>query len=461
MRSLRVFFIVCFLLSAMTSAASAAGLPDRAVGFVQLLSAVNPAAPVALQTEQARLMLLPELLAARQRGQIVSFEISPSTGVLKFVYRPSLGTPDIQGRTVYSDMHQAMSAVNLAAAGDIHIAGGHNYDVHLFDNTFTGDGLLAGALVRGTLFNAAGQVVARSHDFANGSGHVDGVFQWQGPTTDIFPGYKVTFAEYNGSSLIQSYPSKVPDVEFTAIDKANAVVHGKGQPGKSLVATTVHTNWDAGNTFLQRTVVTTAASTGAWTVDFGKAPLHGNDYLQAELHQNGDFTYRRWMYLPHLFCVLHTNQCDLTGLPSTAATIQIVHGGVLHTFAGTFSTLGFFDGFMTQPNGTPIGMNAGDKVSGTGVAQYPLPKLSVTGLDPVANVVSGHAPANKYFQVWVRQPNTGAQWFVYTHSDTTGAFAADFTSQQDLQSGILYVAWINYIVPAAGSQTAVYNSFDQ
>jgi hypothetical protein len=111
MKMTRVLVIVFCLLSIFAAPAQASG---NTVAFIPLLSNVDPDIPIPIQTQSALRPLMPQLLAARQRGDILEFKASLSTGVLKVVYAGSeKGTTALPGKLVFSEMEEAIASMPL------------------------------------------------------------------------------------------------------------------------------------------------------------------------------------------------------------------------------------------------------------------------------------------------------------------------------------------------------------
>ncbi len=455
MKATRVLIVTVLLLSVFTSTAGAASVSagtDRAVGFVQMLSQVDARAPVAMQAQDAASRLMPYMLAAQKRGQVVAFEPSLSTGVMKIVYRPSMGLLKLPGWKVQSTMKAAIASANLprrAPPSPQALSGPAQFSLYLYDNVVYASGLPANARVIGTLRDTTGRLVSVYDGYADSSGGIDsGYFSWAGPWADVVPGYKITFKVNN----VSTYSTIVANIQFTSIDKTNSILNGKGTAGATITAYWEHRNWDSGNTVTFDTGGTTVAGTGAWSIDFGTVPIHGHDFISANLRQTITFTFFREMYVPYSYCQLGSNYCEVSGFAGTSASIQIVHGGITYSYAGKFNMWGLFSGELLKPDGSPIFLVPGDKVSATGVVQYALPALTAA-INYTTDVVTGKAPASRYFNVGIYVPSTDKWYSVYTHSTSTGTYAANFASKLNLVSATPYVAEVYFVAPSTGNTT--------
>lgn len=463
MKVLRVLFVGALLLTLFTGAAHAAA-PDRAVGFVQVLSDVDASGPTFVQIERAFGAVMPQVLAAQQRGQILDFETSWSTGVLKLVYRPSMGVLYLGGRKVYADMGLAIAAGNLPprdgpdwAQGDV--AGAANpgwFYMGLYDNYFSASGLPAGLRVIGSLRNAAGVLMSVSDGTVDGSGNLSSYFSWNGPYASVLPGYKITFKAYSGTTLTFTYTVTAPNFKFTSIDKAHSIVKGTGPAGKSFAVSWTHSLWDAAKGTQTGYKTSTVSGAGTWSVDFGANPIHGGDYLTAFVQHSSNFVFERNHSVAHIYCTLGSNSCSIYGFPFTSAALHIVHGGLTHDYSGSFDRYGSFWVNLQFAGGVPMLLAPGDKASGTGVAQYSLPNLTAS-IAYSTDVVSGKAPANRYFDVYVFTQSS--QYYIYSHSNAMGSYATDFTSKINLISGDPYAVQVSFQLPSTGNITSYRKAF--
>ncbi len=269
------------------------------------------------------------------------------------------------------------------------------------------------------------------------------------------PGIRITFREYNGTTLLNTYTVIAPNLGFSSMDKPNAILRGTGPVGKAIHGTWSHPLWNALNATLLRNASSTVSPAGTWALDFGTTPLRGGDNFDVLLVQNANFGFERQMYAPYVYCRTGGDFCDLSGFPFTTAALQIVHGGVTHNFTGKFDAGGFFDANVDNANGTPIFLAAGDKVSGTGVLPYLIPKLT-TALDYTTDVMSGQAPANRYMDAWAWDAAAHNWTSIYTHSNSAGVYAADFTGIVDFVSGEPYITEVFFVLPTTGNTTDYY-----
>jgi hypothetical protein len=249
-----------------------------------------------------------------------------------------------------------------------------------------------------------------------------------------------------------------PAITFTSIDKANSIVKGTGTANKAFDITWDHLRLDSGNTVLQVHKTGTISSSGTWSVDFGTTPFRGSDEIEIDQNLNVNFYFRRHMDVPCIYCVLGSDTCEIFGFAFKPASLTIVHGGVAYPFTGKFHAEGYFYVELTTGSGVPIFLKAGDKVSGTSVAQYALPSMTIA-VNFGTNVVSGKIPPSHYFGLWVSTANPGywSDWWV--HSNSLGNYSKDTTSWVDLKQNKATTVEIGYQNPYTGNYTDLYVPF--
>ncbi|MGE5250884.1 MAG: hypothetical protein ACM3QS_11805 [Bacteroidota bacterium] len=462
MKILRALFVLFVLLSLFAVPAGAS--PSR-VGFIPLLSAVDPAIPVQLQTEDALRPFLPALLEAQARGDILEFEPSLSTGVLKVVFARGVSPSSVlPGRAVYAEMKAAVSRMRLSATAQAHSPGTEatpRFSMKLYDNCFSAVGLAAGARVIGNLFDTTNRLVALYDDHADSSGIISfGCLSWAGAYSNVIPGYRVIFKEYNGSTnaLIASFKAVAPGTRFTTIDKAHSIVRGKGPAGKAFYSRWYHRNWNSTNTALNIAKSGVISATGVWAVDFGTVPIRGNDHLNTVVTMSANFDFDRWMDVPHVYCILGGNYCEASGFAFTPAALKVVKGATTYSFSGKFDADGYFRVSILSATGAPVFLSPGNSVSATGVAAFPLPVLTAA-VNYSTNVISGKAPANRYFDLWARIAQTGVSYRKYPRTNSAGAYASAFSTLVDLQPTQPFTAQIYFVYLGTGNAIDYYQSF--
>lgn len=465
MKITRILVIAVYLLAIFAVPVQASG---HSVAFIPLLSNVDPDIPIPIQTQNALRPLLPELLMARQRGDILEFEASMSTGVLKVVHSGSgPGVATWPGQKIFTDMGEAVDFMRLpglpfdASGAPVITAGGLGvFEMRLFDNCFLAKNLVPNAHLKGSLRDRTGRILAVYDGYADAGGIVSyGCFSWAGSYADVVPGHKLTFQEFDGASLLKTYSVYAPAISFSSIDKANSIVKGTGPAGKKFEAYWFHPLWNATRGAALNVLRTgTINSTKAWSVDFGTVKLRGNDKLHIIVQQNTNFRFSRYMDVPHIYCVLGGNYCEISGFAFKNAAIKIVRGTTAYSYPGKFDAEGYFQATWTNTTtGTPILLRVGDKLSGTGVAQFALPNLTAE-VDFATDIVSGKVPPNKYFNLSVRTA-LGGGYDKYSHSNSQGNYATDFTDTVDLVSDQPISIQIYYSIPTSGNALEYFRGY--
>ncbi len=449
MKIARVLLLAALLLSAFSSTAFTL---DRAAGFIRLVAQPDPSIPMPLQSQEALHRLMPKLLAAKSSGQIISFERSLNGGVLQIIYRPSAGIPDLGGQMVYSKVQDALPNASTASL----VCTTPAFQIFVYESTFYSGCLTPAARVVGTLRDPSGRAVSSYSGTVGSTGSLGyAIFStWNGWISNALPGYTVTFKEYAGTTLLATFKVKVPAIKFSSINKISSIVQGTGPAGKSVTLRWIHDLWDAGHTFVDATKQRTISSSGVWKVDFGTIPLHGSDLLFADVHQNATFTFSVTMTIPATYCMLGSYFCELYGFAFTPAILQIIHGGKTYTFTGEFDKSGYFPVEFRTAAGVPIFLAPYDKISGTGIAQFSLPKLTAV-INYTANTVSGKAPPNRYIYSWVFEPNAFSWFSIYTHANSSGVYTADFGTAygEDLLPTDPYTLEVYLVLPTTGNAT--------
>ncbi len=458
MKIARVLLLAALLLSAFASSASAS---DEAVGYIQLTSGTDTNQSITFQAHRALQRLKPQLLAAQEAGQIIRYEAFTDAGVLMIVYRPSAGVPSLAGRQVFNRMEQAVPAAAMAAGpAPAPLCSPTRFQLYMYAHYFMAECLEPGALVLGSVRDTTGRVVLTYSGTASPAGQLTYAYFTYGGGGGVVPGYTVTFKEYVGASLVAAFQTKVPNVKFTSMDKGNAILRGIGPAGKTATLTWEHAKWDAAETVMEVSKDRAIQSNGTWQVDFGTTPIRGGDYLGANVHSTANFDFHAYMYSSYLWCELGGYYCELAGYPFAPATLQIIHGGQTYNFSGTFDEEGWFWIYLQDASGAPIYLVTWDKVSGTGVTQYALPKLTAN-INATTNTISGKAPAYKYFDLDVYVSNLGTWYFPYAHSNGSGNYTVNMMTAYgvDLLPGRPYVIDLDFVLPSTGNETYMMKAY--
>jgi hypothetical protein len=208
--------------------------------------------PFAVQNMHSFERLSPVLSAAQRQGNILAFEPELSFGFVKVQYRSGFDITALAGRPVYDDINAAATAASPTRTKpeQIQTGGVPVYHMELYSNCFDAFGLGANTHVTGSLRNPSGRVMANFVGTANGSGNLTACFAWAGLYTDVVPGYQVRFALYSGGSLIGLYSAVASTIKFTSVNKAMAVVNGRGPNGKLYNAHWYHEKLNLAGTHL-------------------------------------------------------------------------------------------------------------------------------------------------------------------------------------------------------------------
>jgi hypothetical protein len=247
----------------------------------------------------------------------------------------------------------------------------------------------------------------------------------------------VTFKIYDvaGGTLLESYAPTVPTVKFTSITKSSAVVAGTGpanklydiyfwQPNLNQIGDWVNRG------FLARTI----NGSGAWSQDVYSGSIRGGAWVEIDVHQSPNVIFIRMMQAPYIYCQLGGNYCGISGFAFQTSQLKVTRGSTVYTFNGKFDAWGWFAASVQDANGVPLLLSSGHKAQGTSVALYTLPNLVINAFDFTGDIVSGRAPANKYFDVWA-QTYSSPDWEPYwAGSDGSGNFSVVTNPPIDLDS---------------------------
>jgi hypothetical protein len=301
--------------------------------------------------------------------------------------------------------------------------------------------------------------VASFEGDADVNGYLYECFDGSGSYSYVMPGYKVTYNLYDTvGTLLGIYSIAAPSISVTSFDKAKSILRGKGPARKLFSVEWVHPLFDASNTYGYGYKSGTVSGAGTWAVDFGTVKFRGGDDFYIDVETSPIFTFMRWFTTPYYYCELGSYYCSMYGMPLQPAMLTITHGGVMYTFTGKFSYDGWFGASLFDATGLPIFLKAGDRVSGTGLAVYKLPALTAV-IDFTTDMVSGKAPANKYFKVWVKDIFAGWWYSVWSHSNAASTYTADFSSALNMDDASAYYAEVYFIDPITGHITDTYVTF--
>lgn len=458
MKALRLLLVFIFALTLFSSSTAQAKGGER-YGFMPLVKQVDASIPLRIQSQKALNRLMPELLAAQNKGEILEFEPELSAGIIKIKYAASTNKSMLGTTQVFDNIHTAVGMVPHTEPVHIQAVSGSSpsFLVGLYSSCFIATNLNSYSYVIASLRNKRGAVLATYAGNASSGGFLNDCFDYTGIYSDILPGYTLTYVVYDtfGGAVLGKYTTVAPAINVIAANKKSSILTSTSLPSKAYSIWWYHDNLDAGNSFLAVNKTGTIRATGRWSVDFGTVMFRGGDEFDMAVTQNANFTFIHTYTIPSIYCQLGSNSCVLHGSPFTPATISIVHGTKTYTFNGTFSPCGCFNANLLSPAGIPILLGYGDKISGTGVSVYALPNLRAAA-NLANDVVSGIAPAKRYFEVAVKDSYTYSWYTNWVHSNTTGNYASSFASQFDMMPGYPFVVEVYYVDVLTGNTTDRY-----
>lgn len=464
MKVFRMLMVLVFMLAAVAaSPAQVAG--GNKVGFIRLFTSADSKLPIRMQAQNAYQRIKPHLLALQKQGAILAFQPQLKAGIVRVQYRSSeASTTAFSGFQLFDNINDAV----VRAPGGMRSSSDRvsinavtpTFYMELYDGCFGATGLGADAHVIGSLRDKANRITATYEGYADSSGEIylDCFPYWSASYPYLMPGYSVTFKVFDSTEVLQGTFSVVaPDLKFTSLNNTNAVVRGTGTAGKNYELDWYHRNLNAADTVAYATKAGVTTQTGAWVKDMSTGKFRGGDLLELYFAENSTFNFYYAMNVPHLHCQLASNYCELYAFPFQAVTLSIVHAGQTYPFSGTADSTGYFSAELA--NGSdPVFLKAGDKVTATNLTTYTLPALTGT-IAFNTDVVFGKVKPNRYFDLSVYNVCSCTTYSVYAHSNATGNYSADFTSQVDLLKSEANNIEISFIDLATGNETIYIRSF--
>jgi len=456
MKSVRMLLILVFILvtGIGTATANSQGV---SYAFIPLDSQTNSTASHALdQARQGYSRLAHLLLVAQSRGDVIAFEPELSAGFVKVQYRSGFDIASWVGMSIYPEIHSAIAATSIQELENEETyttAAIPGFTIELFGSCFTGANLGPNRHILASLRDSTSRVVSNYDGYAGGSGNIKDCFDWAGPSSDILPNYRVKFERYSGSTLISTYATQIPMIKYLSANKTTAVVTGKGTGGKSFTAVWEHPALDGPGNYLTVTKTGNVSGSGNWSVDFGTTPMRGDDYVEFKVKQTNNIYVYRSFWLPSVYCGLGDNWCDLYGFPLMDASLSITHGGKTYTFQGKFDNWGWFGVDLLTLKRLPIFLAAGDTISGTGISSpHRLPNLTAIP-HPSTDTVTGKAPPNRNFWVWIEIASSGKWYSRWSHSNSLGNYTANYSTSVDILPNQPVTAEVFYKGPTTGNVT--------
>ena len=429
--------------------------------YIPLITQLKPDIPLEVQAEQVFNRLQPQLLEAKQKGQILNFEPDLSGGLVKIELPAGASTLTFnENLPTFADIHSAAQVIaeqkkQLAAQFLTDINSRTTTDarfyLYLGSNCFdayspTGNPY---AHLVATVRDSSGNLISALESDADVNGYIFNCFTGPG----LKSGYKSNFRWYNSTgTFLSMYAITVPQIIFTDLDNAKSISRGTAPAGKSFSAYWFHVLLDPANSYLHLQKDGLIPGTGVWAVDFGVIPFRGGDNIVFTINYTNFFVSRSFD-IPVGRCKTGIDySCSFTGFPGSAVSASIKHAAVTYKFAGNFESDGQFFATPATPDGSPILLSAGDTVTATGIATWILPNITAT-INYTTDVVSGKAPASKYMQVTIMSVHTNSPYSAWVHTDAKGNYSTSFASSIDLISNDIYKIWVYYVNPSTGNIT--------
>lgn len=459
MKTLRFLLVMIFVLAFLVGSAGALG-EGTETGYLPLPIRGDSSIPLQVQAHQAFLRVLPVLMAAQGNGSILAFQPMYGAGVVKITFAAGTRPETLGGMAVHADLNEAASMLHPPAVNENELRGifDPTFTISLYDARVWIFGLEAGDRVTGSLFNKSGLRLAVLSGSESGSGYVTRVFEGSYPV--VLPGYKVLFKIYNSGGVLRgTWQATAANVTIDAFNKAAGIASGKGPAGKPYTATWYHDNLTASPTTTTIFLNGTVSSSGTWSKDFGTKPLRGGDTVGVSVQTTTRFRFFRILFVPYSACYLGNDYFVMYGYPRQAASMTITHAGVPYTYTGKFDIFtGYFQHDIEDAAGMPVLLAPGDKFMGTNIPLYSLPKLTAV-VNYNTNVVSGKAPPDKYFTVWVWDAEHNFSTDAWVHSDAYGNYSIDLNGIYDLIAEDPLLVLIEYRNPGSGNVTYLNKSF--
>lgn len=376
------------------------------------------------------------ITAIDARGASVSGTASPGAHVSVYVRNSSLASPT---REVVADATGNWSA-DFAGLFDLHgvtalasiFDGDGDYtsvqrqaasiDASLMDGAISAYGLAPWAnstlTIRGT---AGGTVLATRTAKSDGYGYL-WFGQYRDHGVELAPGNELTVTDGTTTKHLT-----LADVSVRSADVAADVVTGRAPAGAGVDVLVAN-----GSTSL--TATATADGAGRWRADFhGRYDISWSTDATASVHdEDGDVTEAR--KLPtRLFALVAQDELFLSGFVSHSAVTVTLRtsptGAIL--YSGEVSADSYGSAVVERVT-HGVDLTAGTYVAATdgeNMKDLTLAAIKITGVDAIADVVRGTAPAGARVDVYV----ASASMHVTTGSDAT--WLADFTGAYDIRGG--------------------------
>ena len=469
-KTMTVLLTLIFLLSlGILPAQAQAQTQLTSFAYIPLISPLGETAlPVVFRARQAFEALAPQLLKAQEKGQIVRFEPDYGFGMLKVEYQSGFnlaaalamtpGASPLVLETPQAVLEYTQVSQSLRKPLDGIADNNPIISISLYTSCFTAYYMGANNYFKAYLVDTGGRLVGSADGWANGSGHLNSCFGgiWDGQ----IPGDVFSLYVYNnaGTTLLNTFSTVIARLNFSSISVTNKTITGTAPANSQLNFTLDHAELDAGDNVTETGVAVTASSKGAWSVKLGSSVgMAGGDQVYISWSAPAtNFTFYRYIWAPFANCLLGGNYCSIYGIPGKSAKLSIVHAKKTYKYSGKVSSSGYFGVDLTDVNADPIFLVVGDKVSGTGVKSWTLPRLT-TIVNYTDDTVEGFAPASRYFWMELDVFDYSLRDWDYDEiwagSNTAGYYVADFSGYFDIKTTDRLYTYLWYDDPSTGNET--------
>lgn len=476
MKTYRVLLALVILLAMNSLAASAQASASTSFAYISLLPASQVVSssgestlPVEMLSQRTYEHLFPALLHARQQGLIVQFQPEFSAGMVKVEYLSGVNLAPLLGErfSIYSDPSPILENLwmfgrRTSNSQEIPALTTPRFSLLVKNSSFSGYNFPADRYLKFTLSDPSGKLMAVADAYTQSNGYFWAYFG-EGNWSAMEPGYTFSAKMYllDRTTLVKTFSTTIPNLRISSIDVASKTVKGTAPVNGNLRVELYHLNLNAFGGSSATTNFLVAPASGAWQTTFA-TPMRGNDYVWVDLEPGGNFSFSTYLTAPSIHARLGSNYGYLYGSPNTAASMTIRHTGIDYPFSGKFSNRGYFYGELFTANGAPIFLQAGDKLSCTGVTALTLPVLTAS-LDAATDIVSGTAPAGKYLDVYIYvQTSCGEyscwHWYGdYIKSTVAGTFALNFSEVVDILPTDTLEIDVYYLDPVTGNESYYYD----
>ena len=460
MKILNVVLILAFL--SVYAVSPAYAQTGKTYTFIPLVTKADANVPLWVQAQQEYEKLLPTLMKAKKKGEILEWQPEFNAGILGIKYAANARRESFTNAQQIEDFHATLALVPQQEAKPNPEGGsGLSFELGLFSSCFYAYNVPANANVKGTLYDKTGKFLAGSFDQvkANTSYFFD-CFEFGGFNA-VTPGAKVSFQIYDATNttLLGKFIAFAPTIEVTNFYQAQAMIAGKGPKNKAYFVDWYHVG--LGGSKGQEIVKSSTISTqGDWNIDLSnKVAIRGGDYITVGVQQAPHFTFDRFTSAPSVNCALGENYCYGHAGSFQQITIMLVHAGLSYSVNYQTNQYGDFSADFYDTSYAPILLTRGDQVTVTGLPTFTLPNLTAK-INFATNVISGAAPMNSPFALLLYLPQAKSEFSVKGKSATTqNYYAIDMTSLIDLKADQINLIYLYYTDPITGNKVSATAAF--